>query len=207
MNNRIDELIEHLKDLQEELEVEFRKRREEFRFTVEEKRIRFAEEVIAVGRRFRIGVVRYVREAPSLYFLTAPVIYFGFVPMLFLDLFITVYQAVCFPVYGIPKAKRSDYVFLDRGDLPYLNLLEKLNCFYCSYGNGLAAWFREVSARTEQYWCPIKHARRIRDAHNRYPRFFEFGDAESYRKGLERLRKAYEDLEKEQREDRGTGGA
>jgi hypothetical protein len=193
--NRIDELVDRLKALQEELEVEYRLRREQFRFTVEERRVRFAEEVIAAGRRFRIGVVRYVREAPTFYVLTAPVIYFGFVPMLLLDLFITVYQAVCFPVYGIPKAKRSEYLVLDRTDLPYLNLLEKLNCFYCSYGNGLAAWFREVSARTEQFWCPIKHARRIKDAHDRYPRFFEYGDAESYRKGLERLRKAYGERE------------
>ena len=60
--------------------------------------------------------------------------------------------------------------------------------FYCSYGNGLAAYFREIAARTEQYWCPIKHARRIKAAHGRYPLFFEYGDAESYIKGLERLR-------------------
>ena len=37
----------------------------------------------------------------------------------------------------------------------------------------------------------LPHARRIRDAHSRYPRFFEYGDAESYRKGLERLQKEY----------------
>jgi hypothetical protein len=80
----------------------------------------------------------------------------------------------------------------DRGDLPYLNAMEKFNCFYCSYANGLAGYFREVAARTEQYWCPIKHARRIRNAHQRYPRFFEYGDAESYRKGLERLRRQFE---------------
>jgi hypothetical protein len=45
-----------------------------------------------------------------------------------------------------------------------------------------------VAARTEQYWCPIKHARRVLGAHDRYPDFFEFGDAESFRQGLERLR-------------------
>jgi len=40
------------------------------------------------------------------------------------------------------------------------------------YENGLAGYFREIAARTEQYWCPIKHARRIKAAHGRYPRFF-----------------------------------
>ena len=77
---------------------------------------------------------------------------------------------------------------LDRGDLPYLNVLERFNCFYCGYANGLMGYSREVAARTEQYFCPIKHARRVRAAHDRYPTFFEYGDADSYRLGLERLR-------------------
>ncbi len=192
MSRKIDELIDALKRLEEELEAEFRKKREKFPFIIEAKRIRFAEEVILHQRRLRIGLARYLREARPLFVLTAPVIYAGIVPLLLLALTLTVYQAVCFPVYGIPKARRGDYLVFDRADLPFLNALEKLNCGYCSYANGLAAWFREVAARTEQYWCPIKHARRIRDAHARYPRFFEYGDAESYRKGLERLRRDFE---------------
>ena len=67
----------------------------------------------------------------------------------------------------------------------------KFNCFYCSYGNGVAAYTREVSARTEQYWCPIKHARRVKAAPDRYPQFFDYGDAEAYRQGLNRLRRQY----------------
>jgi hypothetical protein len=67
-------------------------------------------------------------------------------------------------------------------------VLEKFNCMYCGYANGVASYFREVAARTEQYWCPIKHARRIVAAHDRYPGFFEYGDSENYRLGLERLR-------------------
>jgi hypothetical protein len=192
MNPKIEELIQTLKVIEEEMETEFRKKREEFRFTVEEKRVRFAEEVILHGRTLKIGLLRYLREAHPFNVLTAPVIYTGFIPLLFLDLFVTLYQTVCFPVYGIPKARRGDYMVFDRGDLPYLNALEKFNCFYCSYANGLAAYFREVAARTEQYWCPIKHARRIRNTHQRYPRFFEYGDAESYRKGLERVRRQFE---------------
>ncbi len=193
MGRKIDELIEAFRTLEEELEEEFRKKREEFQFTIEARRVRFAEELILQHRRLRVGIVRYLREARPLVLLTAPVIYAGIVPLLLLDLLICVYQAICFPVYGIPKVRRGDYLVFDREDLPYLNAFEKLHCAYCSYANGLAAWFREVAARTEQYWCPIKHARRIRDAHSRYPRFFEYGDAESYRKGLERLQKEYEE--------------
>ena len=70
-------------------------------------------------------------------------------------------------------------------------MIEKFNCLYCSYANGVAAYVREVAARTEQYWCPIKHARRLKDSHQSYPRFFEHGDGEAYRQGLERLRRQY----------------
>jgi len=193
MTHRIDELIAMIKELQEEIEVEFQKKREDFLVVVDKKRHRFIAEVAREQLRFKKGLFRYLMEARLLNILTAPLIYSGFVVFLLLDLFLFCYQGVCFPVYGIPKARRSDYLVFDRGDLPYLNAIEKFNCFYCSYGNGMAAYFREIAARTEQYWCPIKHARRLLSTHDRYPRFFEYGDAESYRKGLERLRKEYEE--------------
>ena len=192
MSHQIDELIQRIKELEEELETEFRQKREEFHFIIEKKRVLFAEEVARQQRRLKTGLFRYFAESRPLNILTAPIIYSGFIPFVFLDFFLFLYQTICFPIYGIPKVKRSEYLVFDREDLPYLNIIEKFNCFYCSYGNGLAAYAREITARTEQYWCPIKHARRIKAAHDRYPRFFEFGDAESYQKGLERLRKEYE---------------
>jgi len=188
MNHKIDELIRKMHELEEELELEYLKKRESFDFIIKEKRVRFAEEVARQQRRLKSGVVRYILEARLLNILTAPVIYAGFIPFIMLDLFLLTYQTICFPIYGISKVNRSEYLIFDRGDLPYLNIIEKFNCFYCAYGNGLAGFAHEIAARTEQYWCPIKHARRIRAAHGRYPRFFEFGDAESYGKGLERLR-------------------
>jgi len=189
MNQNVDELIRKMRALEDELEVEYRQRRESFDFIIKEKRVRFAEEVAAQQRCLKSGLFRYLAESHPLNVLTAPVIYGGFLPLVLLDLFFMFYLVVCFPIYGIPKVNRSEYFIFDREDLPYLNVIEKFNCFYCAYANGLAGFAREISARTEQYWCPIKHARRIRAAHGRYPRFFEFGDAESYRKGLERLRR------------------
>lgn len=191
MPQTIDDIIRRIQELQGELEIEFKKKREEFQFTIERKRVRFAEEVARHQRRLKIGWLRYLVRARPLNVITAPLIYSGFIPFIFLDVFLCVYQLLCFPIYGIPKAKRSDYLIFDRDDLPYLNVIEKFNCFYCSYGNGLMAYGREIAARTEQYWCPIKHARRIKAAHDHYPRFFEYGDAESYQKGLEKLRRDY----------------
>ncbi len=122
--------------------------------------------------------------------LTAPFIYSLILPLGLLDAFVTVYQAVCFRVYGIPRVRRGDYLVFDRGHLGYLNAIEKLNCAYCSYANGLIAYVREVASRTEQYWCPIKHARRVISAHDHYFAFMDYGDAEAYHRDLPALRQA-----------------
>jgi len=55
---------------------------------------------------------------------------------------------------------------------------------------GVFAFVREVGSRTEQYWCPIKHALRVSDPHRRYYEFLEYGDAEGYRARLEAFRTA-----------------
>lgn len=47
---------------------------------------------------------------------TSPVIYPRWIPFLLMDLFVTVYQAICFPVYRIPRVRRSDYLVFDRED-------------------------------------------------------------------------------------------
>ena len=110
------------------------------------------------------------------------------IPFVLLDLFMSVYQFVCFPLFGIPTVRRSDYLVIDRVHLSYLNVVEKVNCAYCAYANGLIAYAREITSLTEQYWCPIKHARRVIAAHERYRNFVDYGDAASYRKDLEALR-------------------
>jgi hypothetical protein len=105
-----------------------------------------------------------------------------------LDLLVMIYQAVCFPIYGIPKVRRGDYFAFDRAHLAYLNAIEKFNCAYCTYANGVIAYVREVASRTEEYWCPIKHARRVVGTHARYSGFEDFGDAEAYHGQLGRHR-------------------
>ncbi len=193
MREHIDELLARIQALQEELEEEYRQARIE----LEQRRARLADDFLRQQRRYKIGLFRFLLKSRLLVLLTAPVIYLGWIPFLLMDLFVTIYQAVCFPIYRIPKVRRSDYLVFDREELPYLNLIEKFNCFYCSYGNGVAAYTREVAARTEQYWCPIKHARRVRSAHSRYPKFFDHGDAESFRQGLQRLRRQYDDVDQQ----------
>lgn len=132
----------------------------------------------------------YLRDASLRSIVTAPAIYALTFPLALLDLFVTLYQRVCFPLYGIARVPRRRYFHFDRRRLSYLNAVEKANCAFCSYANGVLSYTREVAARTETYWCPIKHARPVRDAHSRYAGFVAYGDSHAYRTGLKRLRRS-----------------
>jgi hypothetical protein len=137
---------------------------------------------------------RYLADAHPLHLLTAPVIWLCLMPALALDAMASFYQALCFPVYGIPKVRRSEYLVFDHQRLRYLNIVEKLNCRYCSYFNGMIGYVGEIAARTEQFWCPIKHAKRSKTLHSRYPLFFDYGDGERYRRDLPKVRRNFDDL-------------
>jgi hypothetical protein len=141
----------------------------------------FSAETLREHRNLKISSWKHMRNARWAVILSSPFIYACVIPFLLLDASVCVYQAVCFPIYGIPKVKRADYLVFDRARLAYLNTIEKIGCLYCSYANGLLAWITEVAARTEQSFCPIKHARPLIRIHSRYEKFLPYGDARAYR--------------------------
>ena len=141
------------------------------------------------------GLWVYLKGVRLPVLLTAPLIYFCVIPFILLDFSVVVYQAVCFPLNGIPKVRRRNYLIFDRGRLPYLNAIEKLGCVYCSYANGLLAYVVEIAARTEQHFCPIKHAAEVPTPHTRYAHFLPYGDAGAYRNRVAEVRNSIADVE------------
>ncbi|MBK8725437.1 MAG: hypothetical protein IPL96_05120 [Holophagaceae bacterium] len=192
--DRIDELQARLQALEAELMGEVDALREARGYHLEGRRVVIAKAIRKAQRLHRKRVARWLMESRLLAWLVVPVIWGGILPGLLMDAFCTVYQWICFPIYGIPKVRRGDYIVVDRGKLPYLNWMEKLGCLYCSYFNGMVAYVQEIAARTEQHYCPIKHARRPKVLHDRYRRFFDYGDAEAYKARLEALRTDFADL-------------
>lgn len=182
--DRLLDLVERGKAIEAQLQQELDRRRAAFRFRMEKRKVVFEQDIRARHDELRRKFWSYVRDARLLVVLTAPVIYAMIIPLVLLDLFVMLYQTVCFPVYGIEKVRRSDYIIFDHQYLHYLNGIEKLNCLYCSYGNGLIAFVREIAGRTERHWCPIKHARRMTDPHRHYLHFSEYGDAVAYQARL-----------------------
>ena len=154
MSSRIDDLLGHISQLERELETEFNRARDAWRYRVEAGRVRFERDVRVAHKRLRQSIPRFIRESSPLNALTAPVIYSMVVPVAILDAAFTVYQLTCFSIYGIARVPRGKYIVIDRQHLAYLNAIEKLNCMYCGYANGVFAYVREIAARTEQYLVP-----------------------------------------------------
>ncbi|WP_417592824.1 hypothetical protein [Parasphingorhabdus sp.] len=190
MSSKTQEIVSRIRDLEVELEKQINLEKERLNQRIAKGGHEFDRDMLRFQKSLRVGIFRYLKRAQILNILTAPFIYALIFPFIFLDLSVTIYQAVCFRAYKIDRVRRSDYLIFDRQKLPYLNLIEKINCTYCSYANGVIAYVREVAARTEQYWCPIKHARRRQGAHARYRLFEEYGDGDNYRSGLAEHRDA-----------------
>jgi len=188
VDDEIEELVRHLVRLEDEIERKLEARRDRFKYRLEEKRAIFDEAVLRAHREIRTGLLVFIHDAPLATVLVSPVVYGLFVPIALLDIGVTVFQYVCFAVWGLERVRRSDHVVLDRHRLAYLNGIEKLNCIYCGYANGVIAFANEVASRTEQFWCPIKHARRLRAPHRRYRGFLDYGDAAGFRARLDALR-------------------
>ena len=156
--NNLEDLIEKIKQLEKELREEFQRKQEEFYYKVKGKRVYFEEETKKLHKTLATNFYTYIFKASFLNILTVPVIWFCIIPALFLDL------------------RRSDYIVIDRQSLRYLNPIEKINCVYCGYFTGLISYVQEIAARTEQYWCPIKHARKSGSIHSRYYKFMDYCD-------------------------------
>jgi hypothetical protein len=188
MDDEIEDLVRRLVRLEDELEEKLGAQRQRFRYRLEERRAVFEEGVVAQHKAIKTGVLSFLRRSPLATLLIAPAVYGLFIPLALLDLALFIFQVICFTAWGMQRVKRSDYVVEDRHRLAYLNGIEKLNCAYCGYANGVIAYAREVASRTEQYWCPIKHALRIRNPHGRYRNFIDYGDADGFRQNLNALR-------------------
>lgn len=156
-------------------------------------------EVLNEHRRFKRSSWKHIRTTRFMVILSSPFIYGCVIPFVLLDASVALYQWVCFPIYGIPKVRREDYLIFDRGRLAYLNTIEKVGCIYCSYANGLIALIREVGARTEQHFCPIRHHQPPVQTHSRYGKFLPYGDARAYREKSDDVAHEFGDLSKKTR--------
>ncbi|MEQ1599288.1 MAG: hypothetical protein ABL880_07985 [Methylotenera sp.] len=188
MNERIQLLLNQMSTLEDELQTALSEQQSNIFFQIKGKRVEFEKSIKQTHRKLKRNFFRWLVTDRPQNLITGPIIYSMIIPLLVTDLFITFYQMTCFPIYGIKKVRRADYIIFDRQHLHYLNFIEKFHCTYCAYGTGMIAYISEIVGRTEQYFCPIKHAQKVLGTHARYARFLDFGAAENYEAKLEEYR-------------------
>ncbi len=180
MDSKIKDILKKIDALNETLGKEYEKLAKKYGFSFSQKGIIFAEEFRKRNKALRIPAWKYAVPKNILHVVSMPFIYMMIIPAVILDIFITVYQQVAFSLYDIPKVHRDEHIIYDRRLLDYLNVIQKINCLYCSYVNGLFSYSLEISARTERYWCPIKAANKLKFPHNWYDDFADYGNQKEW---------------------------
>lgn len=210
MNSRVHQILDQITALEGELHAAIEEQESHLRYRIEGKRVVFEHAIREAHQRVRLGVFHWFLTVRPQNFLTMPIIYGLIVPLALFDLCASFYQAICFPIYRIAKVRRADYIVLDHQHLDYLNAVEKIHCVYCSYAIGLLGYASEITERTEQYFCPIKHAQKILGTHSRYEHFLDYGEADNYRGKLEGFRaelaREADQTDKQQRGSSQNGG-
>jgi hypothetical protein len=193
-NNNIKEILDEIEELKIKLKKEIEKKEKHLIYEIYEGRIHFPEDVLKIQKEKITSLWQFIKEAPILNILSAPIIYMMIIPAVILDIFLYIYVLVVFKIYKFPKIKREDYIVFDRQYLGYLNFIEKLNCVYCSYFNGLINYTAAIASRTELYFCPIKHAKKIAYMHDHYYKFLPYADVKSYKERLKECQKKAQEV-------------
>ncbi len=196
MQSKIRDILLKIEALNNDLKWEYERLSDKYGFFFQQKKVVFLEIFARSNKTKKIPLYQYL--IPSkwrhvLYIIAIPFIYGMIIPTVLLDICITIFQRIAFWLYGIPFVKRADFIIFDRRFLDYLNPLEKLNCLYCSYVNGVFAYAVEIGARTERFWCPLKAAHKPRFSHGWYRDFADYGDPEEWREKMKYDEKMFVD--------------
>lgn len=181
MKSKIEPILREIELKKQELFSEYETLREKYDFSFERWKVKFSQKAKEYQKRYKIPLIKYAIPKSYRHTLSMPFIYGMVIPAIFLDMWLFLYQQTALRLYGIPLVKRSDYIIFDRKHLNYLNLIQKVNCLYCSYMNWLFSYAVEIWGRTEKYWCPIKAARRKKWWHDWEEYFADYGDPQEFK--------------------------
>lgn len=181
MKSKINIILSEIDRKKDELKLEYHKLMDKYGFSFSKGKIIFNSDIAKFNKKYKKSIFDSIFNAKFREILTIPFIYSMIIPALFLDLILFIYHQVAFRLYRIPLVKREEYIIYDRAQLDYLNLIQKVNCMYCSYVNWLFSFAVEIWWRTERYWCPIKHAKKPASSHGWEKDFADYWDAKWFR--------------------------
>ena len=193
MKSTISRILQEIENKRKELAEEYERIKKKYNFEYIKWKITFSKEQKLENKKKKRSFWQTTKSTTFREYLSIPFIYSMMIPAVILDLFLFIYQQTAMRLYRISLVKRSDYITLERKHLDYLNWVEKLNCIYCSYVNWLFAYAVEIAWRTEKYWCPIKHAKKMTSSHNWEKYFADYGDADWFKEVFRKNQEFYQD--------------
>lgn len=193
MKSTISRILQEIENKRKELAEEYERIKKKYNFEYIKWKITFSKEQKLENKKKKRSFWQTTKSTTFREYLSIPFIYSMMIPAVILDLFLFMYQQTAMRLYRIPLVKRSDYITLERKHLDYLNWVEKLNCIYCSYVNWLFAYAVEIAWKTEKYWCPIKHAKKMTSSHNWEKYFADYGDADWFKEVFRKNQEFYQD--------------
>ncbi|RRS29883.1 MAG: hypothetical protein P794_09555 [Epsilonproteobacteria bacterium (ex Lamellibrachia satsuma)] len=188
MSDKIREMMEEIEEMKQKLREEIEEQEKHINYEIKNGYVIFEKEVLARQKENMENLWEWFSEIPLSQLLSSPVVYAMAIPAILLDIMLFIYQNVVSRVFKIDFVKRSDYIVFDRQYLGYLNVVEKFNCMFCSYFNGLMYYASAIASRTELYFCPIKHAKKIAYDHEYFDAYLTYGYGDEYQKKLKELR-------------------
>ena len=187
MNDKIREIVEEIETMKIKLAEEIAEQERHISFEIHNGYVKFENEILSRQKKNMKNLLTWFRKVPFLHFIAAPIIYIMIIPSVIIDITLFIYQQIIFRVFKFKFIKRSDYIIFDHQYLGYLNPIEKINCLYCSYVNGLMQYALAIAGRTELYFCPIKHVKKVIHEHDYYDVFLSYGDRKDYQEKLKAL--------------------
>jgi hypothetical protein len=133
MSPRVERLVDRIHNAEQHLKCEAKDQPRRWQGRVRRGHVWFDKELRETHLRIRQSIPAYVLEGDLLSLLSAPIIYSLLLPFVLLDLWVTLYESICFPIYGMSRVPRHRYFAIGRHKLAYLNGIEKVNCTFCSY--------------------------------------------------------------------------
>jgi hypothetical protein len=103
MNDKIRELLIRITALEDEIEDLLRKQQEQVLVYLQDGRYRIRDELDQAHRLLRQGIWRWLLDSRPRNLISAPIIYGMIIPFIIMDLFLTCYQWICFPLYRIGR--------------------------------------------------------------------------------------------------------
>lgn len=194
MKDTIRDILAKIESLNNDLREEYDHLSERYGFYFEKKKVVFLEQFRRKNKSKKLPSWKYIIPTNIRHFLSIPFIYGMIIPAIILDIALTIYQYTAFSLYHIPYVKRREFFIYERRFLDYLNLIQKMNCLYCSYMNWLFSYAVEIGARTERYWCPIKAAHKPKFSHGWYSEFADYGNPEEWAEKSNQEEKAFIDV-------------